>query len=379
MAVQFYENLIVKPDFSTEPRGILDQAIQGMVFNLEDIIEGIPSQIESSQANHFFKNYYLPLDSQGSLPGLDSRPGEHFSSHEQKILEFCLQSKEHDRFMIIHGNPGVGKSSLLKKVFFHWYPRHVEIQREFVPIYIQVRDCMVQKRDGTPADSGQILTNIEQEIINNLYPILRNILNRDVKEWEINQEQHSDEYFDSSIQDARQGGIFRFFPNDDQHHEFQMELLTILVSQKKLKIVLVLDDIDSIPHNVVSSLLTSIRYLTGRGIHVIACMRTSTYHRLSDVIRHMSKCAIEVSLNPGVLEKILRHRINYVKQNSITNPDALPPSIGSAPSTGKEVIELFCTQMTRSASIKMLVDISNGNINKALKFNISTQEGRCVF
>lgn len=381
MPIRLNETLTDKPNSSTEARDFLSKFIEEIQYNPPFPLEESPGGKVGEEINNYYKNYYVPLDACGYIPMLKNQPEEPVSSYEYRILDFCLNPRVETRIFIIHGHTGVGKSSLLRKVLYYWYPQFQELQNKFIPIYIQIKDHMVYNEDEMPVTTQALQKYFEKKIRDNTYYVIKNALIDDGVKIisEMNKKgTYAGSFSDEDIEKIKsrpiEGWLSSFFPESNLRLDFELEVLTQLIRQGKIKITVAIDDVDKYSSRIHISIFSASDYLSTRGISVIACMRTSTYNASANAISQVQDGVMEINLNSGFVETIIKRRIDLAKNEIKLNPD-IPYTIKSYRAIlGIDVIDLFCTLISRPPCMKTLVGLSNSNIKQVFrKFSLMAQ------
>lgn len=357
------ENLTPMEMFQVESKRFLTEIIEEIQYNPPPPLEKTPNEQTPESLEKFYQEHYVLLDSFGDLPVDCSDQSLKLSSYEKRVINFCSSPRSETRICVLHGHTGVGKSTLLRRVVYYIYPKCPELRKLFTPIYLRLTPNLISE------DPDTLCKLLQAEIIESIYTSLRDTLLGDLRRilTTMNlQGRFITMFSDSVIEEAvKLGGekwINNFFSSQDQKYQFLMDLLRLLIREKGFQVVLILDDVDRHAHAVHTCVFLALDTLAVYGISCIVSMRTSTYLTTSVQLLEYRDQKIELLVTPDLIRQILNRRLELLEKTIQLEPD-IPYKIAEYHEVkGKDVVECFCSLISRGPCMKALIHISNTNL-----------------
>lgn len=305
-------------------------------------------------AVHFFENYYVRLDSAGSLQQFGLKSSIPISSSEADVLDFLLDKSAHYVPCIVLGREGVGKSTLLKYLSFYLWFKCPELRDLFLPVYLPISDFEHSlSRDDIFRELNKM---IYERVFSTCYRYL-NERYESILPW-INL--HSGTVFrgkftDKVIKSIKQEGMDEYFrelsPQDSR--QLIMDTLTHF-SRHRTRIVLIVDDVDRHSYDIHRSCLNFLDKKIEQGFAVITAMRTGTYNEIDSVIfENTDRTTREVRYSIETVKNVLRARIAEAhKRLKLVSRPRIDAST-------QQLVEAFVNLLSNDNSIDVLSSLSN--------------------
>jgi hypothetical protein len=357
--------------FSTEPRHYLGKIIDEIVYNPPHPTTSYPEDQIDSGLQNFFENYYVCLDTKGNLLDESNNKEQIFiSSYEEKIISFCKNPHSETRICVLHGHTGVGKSTLIRRIIYYIYPKSPFLKASFIPVYLRlpnlitsedVPDWSILKK----AIMGELINKpIYLKIMHELEGNTKNILE------ELNTEVKFRSRFSPRVIEEASRNIYEwiasYFSPDDREI-FLQHVLLALIHEHKLKITLILDDVDRYSSKVHDAVFMALDRIATSGIAIVVSMRTSTFESTSTKILEYRDQMTELTLKEEIINQVVQQRIGILQKDISLDPE-IPFRIKNYEKiTGKDVVDSFCSLISRPPCMNAIVNLSNTNLKHVFK------------
>jgi hypothetical protein len=357
-----------------ESKRFLNELIEEIQYNPPFPTEKIPPEQTPEELEEFFNESYVPLDEDGVFPLDCSDTSIKISSYEQRLIQFCLRPRSETRVCVLYGHTGVGKTSLLRRFVYYVYPKCALLKKKFIPVFLRLTPNLVNE------DADTLFKLFKNEIVQSIYPhIQESIL------WDLqrvlsimnSQGRYITMFSPEVIEEAQNIGgekwLNSIFQNSDQKFQFLMDLLKLLIQEKTISVVLIVDDVDRHSPGVHTNVFLAIDILGEYGIGCVVSMRTSTYLTTSVQILDLRDQRIELLVTPRLIEQILKRRLKLLEKSIPLHPDTPFRVSAYTHVKGKDVVECFCNLLSRSPCMRALINLSNTNLKSVfLKLELMT-------
>lgn len=348
---------------SAESKQFLIKAIEAFKYNPPAPLSVTPDEESLGEMSEFFEKYYVPLDSGGVLPTDCASVSKDVSSYEQSIIDFCISPHPTSRICIFHGHTGVGKTTLLLRVFYYLYPRCPSLRTAFIPVYLPISP------DLSRSTSDILYKKIMRLICSHAY---KNVLRPEIKNHlpkilsELNEKGRFYGRFPekdlSHLAADGEAWMNHSFPTDEGKDEFAWEVLRLMIRQRRTRIILVVDDVDQYSPSVHMRIFLTLVNLNHDGILSIVGMRTSTYENAAaKSLAHRDKI-VELKLSPPLIEQILRRRVEVLRDSISLSPDIVLRIPKYEQVSSSDVIGSLTSLISKSPCQKALISLSNTNL-----------------
>jgi len=351
-----------------ESKQFLTRLVQEIQYAPAPPVEKIPPPITPDELEEFYKSSYVLLDDHGALPPFCNERQIKLSSYEEQLINFCVNPRAETKICVLHGHTGVGKSTLLRRIIYYIYPKCPELRRRFIPIYLRFTPNLESENPDT------LFLSLQREIIESIYPNIRDVIRVDIQRilLKLNLQGKFFGRFPKSVIDNvmdldGEEWINSFFINSDLKNQFLMEVLKHLILEKKIHVVLILDDVDRYSRSVQNCTFWALDTLFLYGLAFIVSMRTSTYSNTSVQLLEYRDHEVELLFTQELIEQVLNRRLELLEQSIHLTPDISYRINEYKEVKGQDVVECFCRLLSRSASMKALVNLSNTNLKSVFQ------------
>jgi hypothetical protein len=349
----------------TESRRFLEGIIEGIRYNPPAPAYYVPEDVTDENVSGFFQDYYVPLDSRGHTPSDCEIPGVILSSYEQKLIDFCRNPKSETRTCVVHGHTGVGKTSLLRRLFYYLYPKCPSLKSSFYPIYIRMTQNLLE----TNPDPDKVYAEIVKIVCESCYRIIKKELETDrqriLEDLNIKSGfwgRFSDADIEAALQSSVEDWLNSRFGEPNLRNAFVLDLLALLIRQGRQRVILVVDDVDRFSADAHNCMFLALDSLTSRGIASIVCMRTSTFQNTSAELLEYRDQQIVIQLNPDLIRQILQRRVDLLRDSVRLHPETPFRIRDYEEVSGVDVVNSFCDLLSRQACMNSLISLSNTDL-----------------
>jgi len=346
-----------------ESQHFLQRIIEEIRYNPPPPIENVPPDKIEPVLAEFFEKYYVPLGSEFIVQTDREPPTITISNYEKRILDYCKDPRSETRICVFHGHTGVGKSTLLHRIIYYIYPQCPSLRKEFYPIYIRMSPDLISKE---PDEAFHLIANI---VCQNTYKVIKGELQRDpvsiLSRINENGKFSYGKLSKSSIQEATddfEKWFATFAITRNSRIDFLLDILEILIQEKKIKPIVFVDDVDTYDSIVHACTFLALDMLTPYGIWAVATMRTSTFESHSARFLQWHDKCIELSLSPDLIYSILKRRIDATDITFKLHPDLAYRISKFEEVKGGDVVDAFNRLISGPQCISTLISLSNTNI-----------------